>query len=261
MTDTASLWTSARSASMSTFIYSLLLTPFDVIKNTQISSFKHVSPYQTYKLLVKDTGVRTMWRGLLSASVTTFASNIIYYPCYELTKKQLKPYSETWSPGLAAILSRTLTVTLTLPVERLRTSIQSIGKGEIEFNLKGFRVTLQRDIIFSFTYFSLWENIYEVIKPFGFVMGKTFAIVVGSLTAALITHPFDVIKTKIQSRYEIYKLYDKNTVEAVRDIYGKDGIQGLYVGAQARVSKIVIGLMIYTNLYEHMKKSWEDKQE
>lgn len=261
MTDTVSFWASARSASMTTIVYSLLLTPFDVIKNTQISSFNHVSPYQTYKLLVKDTGIRTMWRGLLSASFTTFTSNIIYYPCFEILKKELKPYSETWSPGLAAIISRTLTVSLTLPVERLRTSIQSIGKGEIEFNLKGFRVTLQRDIIFSFTYFTIWENLYEVIKPFGFVMGKTFAILVGSLTAALITHPFDVIKTKIQSRYEIFKDYDRNTLRAARDIYGKDGFQGFYVGAQARISKIVIGLMIYTNLYEHMKLNWDDKKD
>jgi hypothetical protein len=146
-------------------------------------------------------------------------------------------------------------------VERLRTSIQGIGEGKFELALKGLRVTLQRDIIFSFTYFTIWENLYKMIKPYEIQFDRTFAILVGSFSAALITHPLDVIKTKVQTRYLVFERFDKNTGLALREIFRNEGLAGLYVGSQARIIKIVIGLMIYTNLYEFIKNITESSRE
>lgn len=254
MSEKTNFWTSVKSVSMSTLVYSILLTPFDVIKNTQISAYTSRGPITTMKFLVRDTGLKTLWRGVVASSISTFSSNIVYYPCYELTRIHLQQINETWGPGLAAIFSRSIAVLVTLPVERLRTSIQGIGKGKLELNTRGLKPTLYRDIIFSFTYFSIWENLYRYLKPYDFYLDRTFSIFIGSLAAAVLTHPFDVLKTKVQTRYEDFFEFDSKILKSLKTIYTNEGLSGLFIGSQARISKIVFGLVIYTNLYEFIKQ-------
>lgn len=254
MSENASFWTSVKSVSMSTLVYSILLTPFDVVKNTQISALTSKGPIFTMKYLIRDTGIKNLWRGVIASSISTFSSNIVYYPCYEISRTHFQQINETWGTGFAAMASRSFAVLITLPIERLRTSIQGIGKGKLEFTTKGLRPTLFRDIIFSFTYFTIWENLYKELKPYGLYFDRTFSIFIGSLAAAIITHPFDVIKTKVQTRYEDFSEYDSKILRSVKTIYNNEGLQGLFIGSQARISKIVIGLMIYTNLYEFTKQ-------
>ena len=254
MSENASFWTSVKSVSMSTLVYSILLTPFDVVKNTQISALTSKGPIFTMKYLIRDTGIKNLWRGVIASSISTFSSNIVYYPCYEISRTHFQQINETWGTGFAAMASRSFAVLITLPIERLRTSIQGIGKGKLEFTTKGLRPTLFRDIIFSFTYFTIWENLYKELKPYGLYFDRTFSIFIGSLAAAIITHPFDVIKTKVQTRYEDFSEFDSKILRSVKTIYNNEGLQGLFIGSQARISKIVIGLMIYTNLYEFTKQ-------
>ncbi|OMJ89482.1 hypothetical protein SteCoe_8385 [Stentor coeruleus] len=254
MTEPASVKTALKSASFSTFVYSLCLAPFDVVKNTQISSVSKISPIQTAKILVKQTGVLTLWRGIMASSMSTFTSNVVYYPCYEFMKPKFQSVSENWGCGFAALTSRFIAVIITLPVERLRTSLQGTGQGKFKITFNGLRVTLYRDMIFSFTYFSLYENSYKYLKDEYPLMARSYSSFFSSFIAAVITHPFDVIKTKIQTRYCCFSDYDKNTLKALSSIYKEDGLRSLFIGAQPRISKIAIGLVIYMNLYETFKK-------
>ncbi|OMJ83890.1 hypothetical protein SteCoe_15119 [Stentor coeruleus] len=254
MTEPASVRTAIKSSAFSTFVYSLCLAPFDVVKNTQISSVTRMNPLQTATILVKKTGLKTLWRGLISSSISTFSSNIVYYPCYEYFKPKFLSLSESWGCGFAALASRLIAVITTLPIERLRTSIQGTGIGEFKITFNGLKVTLYRDMIFSFTYFTLYENSYKKLKNDNPLMARTYSSFFGSLISAIITHPFDVIKTKIQTRYCCFNEYDKNTLKAVSSLYKEEGLKGLFTGAQPRISKITIGLVIYMNLYEKFKK-------
>jgi hypothetical protein len=255
MTEAASFLTSVKSATMSTFVYSLLLTPFDVVKNTQISGVVRRNPFETTAMLYRQSGLKSLWRGLIAASFSTFSNNIIYYPCYEFAKPIFKEISPLWGNGLAAVCCRFIAVFLTLPIERLRTSIQGTGTGKFALTLKGFRVTLYRDVVFSFTYFTILENLYAAVKEHNFLLSRTACTITGALVAAVITHPFDVVKTKVQTRYCCFSHYDRNTIRAVRDVWRKEGWAGLFIGSQPRITKITIGLVIYMNLYEGMK-SW-----
>lgn len=256
MTEHSNFLTGLACSGITTFIYSCLMTPFDVIKSSQISAVKLRTPFHTAKNLVDNGGVKILWRGLGPALVTQYSANIAYYPLYEHLRPILEKNLGFVGPGIAALMCRAFSVCLTLPVEKFRTGIQGTGAGHLNLSTHGLRATLHRDLIFSFTFFMILENVYKIIKEEYPQSGRTISCIIASTIAGVITHPFDVVKTKIQTRYCCYNEYDKNTFQAMKVLYEERGIKNLFIGFQPRMTKIVTGLVIYINVYEFLKKSF-----
>lgn len=72
--------------------------------------------------------------------------------------------------------------------------------------------------------------------------------------AAFLTHPFDVLKTKLQTKGCLYERYEKNG-EGMLCIGKTEGVAELNKGLFSRSLKIVPGLITYLNSYEFIKNS------
>lgn len=240
--------------SLSTVLYVALLSPFDVIKNSQIYSTKKLSITQAVKLAKAKSGLRGLWRGVWASLGAVGINNLVYYPLYERVKGPLGEELGAVGSGVAGGISRSVSVLLASPVEMYRTKIQATGTGVFLRRFNGLRATITRDIVFSTVFFFFTENLNVKLKDWGELNARSASIVIGSTVAAFLTHPFDVLKTKLQTKGCLYEKYEKKTVRGVLCIGKTEGVAELSKGLFSRSLKIVPGLVIYLNSYEFIKK-------
>jgi len=72
--------------------------------------------------------------------------------------------------------------------------------------------------------------------------------------AALVTHPFDIVKTQLQVLSGDPKLGRLTAAGVARDIYSREGMQGFLQGCSARMLQIAPGAVISWLLYEDVKR-------
>lgn len=127
--------------------------------------------------------------------------------------------------------------------------------------------TLWRDVPFSAIYWLVVEEVKKkqrdraatqvVNKTNQFVTSLTAASA-GGLTAAMVTHPFDVIKTKRQV-FEFANVPVRGTWDIARMIVQTDGWRGLAVGLAPRLAKVIPGASIMLTTYDVGKLFFEEK--
>jgi solute carrier family 25, member 39/40 len=147
-------------ASVAASIVSVLATnPLDVIKTriqTEISNktvvrFKNKStqsanlnpighrsnPLHVFKAIIKDEGLRGLWRGANSGIAHALPSISIYLTCYEQMKSWLDEktnISTGFIPSVAGGISRFYAVVLTCPLEVVRTRLMASTKAQVELS-------------------------------------------------------------------------------------------------------------------------------
>lgn len=180
------------------------------------------------------------------------------------------------TPLVAGMVARTVVSTCLSPVELLRTRLQStpsdpskphtvsatirgiakMARTNGPFSLwRGLSATLWRDVPFSGMY---WVG-YEYMKagfgrrgyegaPVAFVSGATSGI-----CAALITSPFDTLKTRRQTMIYEGTKSGTGTYQIVRDIVRNEGGRALFAGLTPRLAKIAPACGIMIACYEVSK--------
>lgn len=199
-----------------------------------------------------------------TAMVAGATSNASYFLAYELLRPTAEHHLGPSGFIVAAGLSRLFSVTLTSPFEKLRTRLQAHGSAaKLQLSLSGFhglKATFIRDLLFTSVYFGVMENMYKGIGASpdkNDNRARTISSLSGGLLAALCTHPFDVLKTKMQTQFCCYGAYDKTPLKALRNIVKDEGLGILMAGAGPRVSKLVPGLVLYISAYEGFKRMME----
>jgi hypothetical protein len=164
----------------------------------------------------------------------------------------------------AGAMARSVSATLVTPIELIRTRLQASTVTSSDFSslirslgrdvrksgprvlFQGLTPTLYRDVPFSAIYFTGYESMKRVLTGAGFgerqtgnLRQKDFAVAFFSgatsgTLAAIITQPFDVIKTRLQAQSQT----SKTTLQMWRDITGREGAKGLFRGLSPRVAKI-----------------------
>lgn len=165
------------------------------------------------------------------------------------------------SPGISAMIARLTSVLLSSPMEKLKTSVQGTGSGQFSLfssGFQGFRATVIRDLIYSGTFFSLLENTHATLKDKHYLFSRTVSCTLAAVTAVLITHPFDVVKTKLQTRNSHYYELEKNPFSALKYLCKNEGCHALTTGIWPRMGKLVLGVNIYINFYEFLKKFFDN---
>lgn len=171
--------------------------------------------------IVRHEGTRTLWSGLPATLVMTVPATAVYFTAYD----QLKAFlcgraltSDLYAPMVAGALARLGTVTVISPLELVRTKLQAqhlsyrelgtcvraaVAQGGWRSLWLGWGPTALRDVPFSALY---WFN-YELVKSWltafrpkdptsvgiSFVAGG-----ISGTVAAILTLPFDVVKTQRQ---------------------------------------------------------------
>ncbi|CAN9505967.1 unnamed protein product [Ophioblennius macclurei] len=233
--------------------------------------------------IIRHEGAWSLWSGLPPTLLMAVPATVIYFTCYDQLRDFLRSSLDLQGshvPLLAGGLARLGAVTLISPLELIRTKMQSrrLSYGEVKVCVRsavardgvlslwrGWAPTVLRDVPFSALY---WFN-YELLKSslclqsgagqenvsISFAAGA-----VSGAVAAVLTLPFDVVKTRRQIQLGetdavgvSLKKKSSSTWFMMKEICSDLGYRGLFAGFIPRVIKIAPACAIMISTYEFGK--------
>ncbi|KAG7099277.1 hypothetical protein E1B28_001136 [Marasmius oreades] len=221
--------------------------------------------------VVRAEGVRGLWKGAGTTLVIGVPSSTSYMLTYDhllnVTLPPLLPSSLV--PLTSGMLARTAISTIISPLELIRTNLQSTPiSAETPHTLRsvlvsigglarsqgfaslwrGLGPTLWRDVPFSGIYWASYESCKKTFARFR-AEGAWVAFVSGAVSgtsAALITSPLDVVKTRRQALVMSPADTHTSSLQLIKQILRTEGAPALFVGLTPRIAKIApaCGIMI-----------------
>ncbi|KAI8077700.1 mitochondrial carrier domain-containing protein [Halteromyces radiatus] len=259
----------------------LFVNPFDLVK-TRLQEVAKMPNLEGQYLgtmdgltkIVRNEGTFALWKGLSPGLLMAIPSTSIYYVGYDYIRDHTRSrfqgtamdtYAPLWIGGLA----RTVTAAVISPMELFRTRLQSAeGAGGFKDALTGVRLMVQnegilslwrglvptmlRDVPFSAIYWMMYEELKRDLHAdhqkthlqqfqFSFLAGATSGTV-----AAVVTTPFDVVKT----RRQVSSNKERHLLRLIQNLAVTEGIPGFFRGKQREIKK---GRghyrVVYTNSY------------
>ncbi|KAJ3479845.1 hypothetical protein NLI96_g8773 [Meripilus lineatus] len=227
--------------------------------------------FDAIKHVWRAEGVPGLWKGAGTTLLIGVPSSTCYMLTYDhLLRVVLPPLipSPTLVPLTAGILARTFITTLASPLELVRTNLQSTPPSPdnphtlrsvlssiraltqtqgLPYLWRGVIPSLWRDVPFSGIYWAGYETCKRQFEREGH-SGAPVAFVSGAIsgtTAALLTSPFDVLKTRRQA-IVMSQPTGTATLPLALDILRTEGPSALYAGILPRIVKIApaCGIMI-----------------
>ncbi|KAG7247665.1 hypothetical protein CRUP_012986 [Coryphaenoides rupestris] len=196
------------------------------------SMLLHVHTTDAFVKITRHEGARSLWSGLPPTLVMAVPATVIYFTCYDQLRDCLRPLE----------LVRTKMQSRKLTYAELTVCIRSsVARGGWLSLWKGWGPTVLRDVPFSALY---WFN-YELVKArlheqqqqhlTNFSISFAAGAISGSV-AAILTLPFDVVKTRRQIQLgEMETLgvplaRTSSTWHILKDIWTESGHRGLFAG-------------------------------
>ncbi|KAI8149162.1 mitochondrial carrier domain-containing protein [Fennellomyces sp. T-0311] len=278
------------SACAGALVTSVLMTPLDVVKtrlqSQEATGYRHLNGTTDGLIkIVRNEGPFALFRGLSAGLVMAVPSTVIYFVGYDYIRDQISQsrfastpvhdYSPLWAGGVA----RTFAAAFISPVELFRTRMQS-AEGAQGFRAvwrgivamvqregpvslwRGLVPTMLRDVPFSAFYWMGYEQIKQYLSngssqdtlsnfQSSFIAGAS-----SGMFAAVVTTPFDVIKTQRQVNHgdeaRIGRLIKKTRIE--------EGYRGFFRGVVPRVVKVAPSCAIMISSYEVGKRFFADRR-
>ncbi|XP_017066935.1 solute carrier family 25 member 40 isoform X2 [Drosophila eugracilis] len=241
-------------------------------------------------------GVGSLWSGLSPTLISALPSTIIYFVAYEQFKARFTDIHYKYRrhldtsgrdiplpipilvPMLAGVSARILAVTCVSPVELIRTKMQSQRMTHAEMFgtirqvvqsqgilglWRGLPPTILRDVPFSGIYWTCYEYLkssFGVVEPtfsFSFAAGA-----ISGSVAAMITTPFDVVKTHEQIEFGEKFIFSDNPPKQVvtksvaarlESIYRMGGVPAIFSGLGPRLFKVAPACAIMISSFEYGK--------
>lgn len=275
-------------------ICGMIFQPLDVVKVNLIvlpngyevknrTSFQNISDIS--KMIYKQEGWRGFWMGTTPSVIRTSASCAIYFMLLRLFEKyslkKLTNDKKYITDFLDSGFSRVITSLLTNPLNVLKTQWILLNNSNPDRRMIGSLVKLiksERSKLFTigtfpmmceeFLYGGIFNAIYEYLNrkehlnnrdhKYMFVfMNGIFAGAIG----AVITHPFEIARTKIQSNKKDWHPPNGKflMLAAFRYIYTKYGLRGFNRGFYPRFLKKTLMAASSFSLYELIRKRKFDK--
>ncbi|XP_056466624.1 probable mitochondrial glutathione transporter SLC25A39 isoform X1 [Gadus chalcogrammus] len=237
--------------------------------------------------ITRREGARALWSGLPPTLVMAVPATVIYFTCYDQLRDGLR-YSlglhGSHIPLIAGGLARLGAVTVISPLELVRTKMQSRKLTYRELNVcirsavaqsgwlslwKGWGPTVLRDVPFSALYWFNYELVKEWLHEQRFISQTDFSIsftagAISGAVAAVLTLPFDVVKTRRQIQLgEMETLgvplkRSSATWHILKDIWAESGHRGLFAGFLPRVIKVAPACAIMISSYEFGKAFFQE---
>lgn len=223
-------------------------------------------------------GFTGLWRGLTPTLVMSVPSTVIYYVSYEQIRASfsLLYTNDVYAPLTAGALARVLSATAISPLELVRTRMQAgdkslsqviggvsklVASNGVSTLWRGLMPTLWRDVPFSALYWMSYESIkpqilaneYVALLRSDFMASFTAGCVAG-MASAVVTHPFDVVKTIQQVAHASNTQQNMRMLSVLTSVYFQSGIRGLFVGLTPRIAKVAPACGIMISTYEMGKQ-------
>ncbi|CAG7847428.1 Solute carrier family 25 member 40 [Serendipita indica DSM 11827] len=218
-------------------------------------------------------GIRGLWKGVGTTLLIAVPSQSAYMITYDHLLNKVVPSvlpTSALTPLISGIAARTIISSVASPLELLRTTLQStpanlasphtlssvlastrslVRSQGITALWRGLMPTLYRDVPFSGLYWASYETWKSTFRtkynrtgaPYEFMSGA-----ISGTTAALLTHPFDVAKTRRQALVLSQEGVPTQTMRFLAKIARAEGVGALYAGIVPRLAKIApaCGIMI-----------------
>ncbi|KAM8988881.1 mitochondrial glutathione transporter SLC25A39 isoform 2-T2 [Ara ararauna] len=227
-------------------------------------------------------GIRSLWSGLPPTLVMAVPATVIYFTTYD----QLRDYLHTRTgsrgrhiPLVAGALARLGAVTVISPLELIRTKMQSRQLSYRELRVciqsavaqdgwlslwRGWGPTVLRDVPFSALYWFNYELVRDWLCRKAWLDEATFMIsftsgAISGTVAAVLTLPFDVVKTQRQIELghsevrPVTASKPSSTWLLMQRIRAESGTRGLFAGFLPRVVKVAPACAIMISTYEFGK--------
>lgn len=218
-------------------------------------------------------GIAALYRGFVPTMAMAVPANVLYFVCYESLKDSLGDKS-LLVPTFAGAVARVFAVAAVSPLELLKTrmqhrhhqnhlrnTIEMVRAAGPSVLFRGFFPTLWRDVPFSGIYWTAYEYLKRTWRIDSNYSGGflrhfygTFAAgaMAGSI-AAILTIPFDVVKTRMQVDLGS-GMTNPSLWAHLKSIYRTEGISGLTRGLIPRVGKVAPSCAIMISSYELSKR-------
>ncbi|XP_038841344.1 solute carrier family 25 member 39-like isoform X3 [Salvelinus namaycush] len=232
--------------------------------------------------ITRNEGVRSLWSGLPPTLVMAVPATVIYFTCYDQLRDLLRygmGFQGNYIPLVAGGLARLGAVSVISPLELVRTKMQSQKLTYSELRVcirssvaqdgwlslwRGWGPTVLRDVPFSALYWFNYELVKAQLCDQYDVSQATFSIsftagAISGAVAAIMTLPFDVVKTRRQiqlGEMETLGVPMKNptsTWHIMRGIWAESGYRGLFAGFLPRVIKVAPACAVMISTYEFGK--------
>ena len=232
---------------VSTTVASFCMNPFEVIKTQLMAGDRNQSLVRTTTRLLREHGPLVLLRGAHLSMVTSSTSNSIYFLLYENLKDWMVSKIGHFGFGVSAFISRTVCVTAMLPVEILKTRAYVKAEAGSLWGFHGLQAQVWRDLIWSSVFWQLFEEGSRWTRSLGF--SDTFSVTVpaslAGMAASLLTHPLDVLKTRLQLHFP----YTEFPLKGLVDLYTGSGWRFLFTGLTVRCLRTVLALPLFMYVY------------
>jgi len=252
-------------------ICTVLFQPLDFIK-TQLQANRTSSRghglFSTKAQLYKGLVQRSWWIGLRPS----LAKTIPGVACYFVTLSQIKKmFGANVGPASAVMIgatSRTITVVFVQPLTLIKTRYESgkfgyksihgavraiIAQEKLHGLYRGLGATIARDAPFSGIYLAFYSSLKQnTFAASDSVLSTTVSGLAAGSLASLITHPADVIKTRVQIEKSVTQRGRLHQI--VPALYQEAGISGFYSGFAPRLARRTLVSATAWLVYEEVKK-------
>uniref|UniRef100_A0A915DSA8 Solute carrier family 25 member 40 n=1 Tax=Ditylenchus dipsaci TaxID=166011 RepID=A0A915DSA8_9BILA len=240
--------------------------------------------------IARNEGIRSLWSGLSPTMLSAIPATVFYFTVYDNTfcylRKRLSDRFQFYVPLISGSFARTVAVTVVSPLELIRTKMQSesfhipraikrtvVSDGYSSL-WRGWTATLMRDIPFSAIYWTAYELFkkrllsHMDLEKTNFTISFISGAAAGTI-AAIVTIPFDVIKTHQQitlgqtgSSQQMVSVKEnpspkdnkmQSTRQILKDLVRSKGVSSLFTGLVPRIARVAPACAIMIGSYEYLK--------
>jgi len=261
-------------------IAGIVVQPFDVIKTRQQQFLGKNTVYQattaTAKKIINEESIAGLWKGTSPTLVRIVPGGALYFFfIFHLTHatKTIKNNNLSGTDTfLIGALSRTLCTAILHPVSVVKTRFEGLGtasqyKGTahalfhiakhegIRGLFSGFITTVLRDAPYSGISYLVYDQSKTKLKaaisapdPVINLLAAGF----GGVVATLITHPQDVLKTRLQISPVHNSSQFWRSFPLIKEMYHQEGVAGFYKGLVPRLLRRPLFAAISWVVYEEV---------
>jgi len=240
-------------AAAGTFV-DITLFPLDTIKTR----------LQSTQGFLKSGGFTSLYKGISPVIVGSAPTAALFFLTYDEIKTIMKPRISADHHFLlhmgAASMAEMIACLLRVPVEVTKQRKQALmhdKKFDVKLLYRGYWSTVLRDSPFSVIQFPLWEYLQKSYSSYTerkiYPVESAICGAISGGTAAAITAPLDVVKTRIMLSNRTLLSSELKILNVFHGIYVEGGYRGLFAGFGPRVLWITLGGFIFFGIYEETK--------
>jgi len=252
--------------------------PFDTVKvRLQCQevgpNVKLMGPYQCLKAIIREEGVRGLYRGLSAPMIGAIMENAVLFVCYGKIQKIIQghsdePLSIAQLSAAGAVAGMAVSAVLT-PVELIKCKLQmqSNFKGPIDCIVKtirstgitgmykGHAATFARESVGGAAWFGTYEFVCRNISVDGKKesLGPLQLMFAGALSGIAfhtVLFPADVVKSQVQAESLTNSSLKPSYLRRLKHLYLNEGIRGLYRGFGVTLCRATPANAIIFGAYE-----------